>query len=367
MKTNWFDLVKNVITGRRIVSQRAKLELVSIGITVVHVIMLFLFVYYNVWPMIIYNGIVVVYYLYVLRTVHVGNILTGYIMTFVEITVQVVLGTFMLGWNVGFYAYIFAIIPLFFYLTVLDNDVDKSVVIPMVSTIGAIFVLIFSYVISTKFAPGFVLTEGQVKFLFIYNAVFSILLVAVMSHFFVIERRYQIVEMTKENQKLDFEASVDPLTGLINRRSMDKALDSAMLEAKRRGIVFSLIMADIDFFKAINDTYGHDFGDEALKVVADSFKKFVNKDDSVCRWGGEEFLLLIMGSREEATAIAERIRKDIEDKNISHNGMEIKLTVTLGVTEYKPGYSLDTLIQQADNNLYYGKRHGRNRVVSREY
>ena len=367
MEPNIFKQIKDVITGQRIVSQTVKLELVTIGITIVHVIMLLMFVDFNVWPMIIYNGIVVAYYLYVLRTVHIGNVVTGYVMTFVEITIQVILGTFMLGWGVGFYTYLLAIIPLFFYLTVLDDDVEKSVYPPMIQTLAAVAVMIVSYVISNRFAPAFVLTDGQVHALFIYNAVFSIILLAAMSHFFVTERRFTTIAMQKENEKLDLEASVDPLTGLTNRRSMEKHLENAMLEAKRRGRIYSLVMGDIDFFKIINDNYGHEFGDEALKAVAEIFRDSVTEDDCICRWGGEEFLILIMDNHDKATEVAESIRSKVEKNTVTHNGKEIRFTMTLGVTSYKPGYSLETLIQQADNNLYYGKRHGRNQVVSREY
>ncbi|MBQ8139971.1 MAG: GGDEF domain-containing protein [Lachnospiraceae bacterium] len=367
MEPNIFKQIKDVITGQRVVSQMVKLELVTIGITIVHVIMLLMFVHFNVWPMIIYNGIVVAYYLYVLRTVHIGNVITGYVMTFVEITIQVILGTFMLGWDVGFFTYLMAIIPLFFYLTVLDDDVEKSVYPPLIQTLAAIVVMIVSYVISNRFDPAFVLEDGQVHALFIYNAVFSVILLAAMSHFFVTERRFTTIAMQKENEKLDLEASVDPLTGLTNRRSMEKHLENAMLEAKRRGRIYSLVMGDIDYFKIINDNYGHEFGDEALKAVAKIFRDNVTEDDCICRWGGEEFLILIMDSHEKATSVAEAIRSGVEKNTVMHNGKEIRFTMTLGVTSYKPGYSLETLIQQADNNLYYGKRHGRNQVVSREY
>ncbi len=362
----WLGKLKSIITGRIPISQQKKLEAVSIAITVVHGIMFFMFVQFNVWPMIIYNGIVVAYYLYILKTVHVGYILTGYIMTFVEIAVQVILGTFMLGWDVGFFMYVFAIIPLFFYLNLLNDNIEGSVLPPLFSTLGAVLVFIASYVVSIVFEPRFVLEKYQIHILFIYNSVLSILLLAAMSHFFIIERRFSLLAITNENKKLDVEASEDPLTGLTNRRSMERHLDNAMLEARARGRIFSLIMGDIDFFKSINDSYGHDFGDEALKMVSEVLKSSVRDGDIICRWGGEEFLILIYGTEKDAEAVAERIRKTIEDDKLIHNDKEVRFTITLGVSTYKPGFDMEKLIARADDRLYYGKRNGRNQVVTSE-
>ncbi len=362
----WLGKLKSIITGRIPISQQKKLEAVSIAITVVHGIMFFMFVQFNVWPMIIYNGIVVAYYLYILKTVHVGYILTGYIMTFVEIAVQVILGTFMLGWDVGFFMYVFAIIPLFFYLNLLNDNIEGSVLPPLFSTLGAVLVFIASYVVSIVFEPRFVLEKYQIHILFIYNSVLSILLLAAMSHFFIIERRFSLLAITNENKKLDVEASEDPLTGLTNRRSMERHLDNAMLEARARGRIFSLIMGDIDFFKSINDSYGHDFGDEALKMVSEALKSSVRDGDIICRWGGEEFLILIYGTEKDAEAVAERIRKTIEDDKLIHNDKEVRFTITLGVSTYKPGFDMEKLIARADDRLYYGKRNGRNQVVTSE-
>ena len=125
-------------------------------------------------------------------------------------------------------------------------------------------------------------------------------------------------------------------------------------------------MSDIDFFKKINDTYGHDCGDVALTEVAEILRTCVRDGDTVCRWGGEEFLLLVKGNRDVAITVAERIRTRIENNVVEYEGAEIRFTMTLGISTYVPGYSLESLLVQADENLYYGKEHGRNQVVSRK-
>jgi len=207
--------------------------------------------------------------------------------------------------------------------------------------------------------------EGvPIKVTFVFNVFLSSMLIIWMSHFFMLGYRNSIDILSKKNTTLDEEASLDPLTGLFNRRTMEEALDRALEEAKKSGVLFSLVMGDIDFFKRINDTYGHECGDVALVDVADILKACVRDGDVVCRWGGEEFLLLIKGNRNVASTVAERIRARIENNVVEYGDNRITFTMTLGVSTYAPGYSLEALVTQADENLYFGKEHGRNQVVS---
>ena len=124
-------------------------------------------------------------------------------------------------------------------------------------------------------------------------------------------------------------------------------------------------MMDIDDFKKVNDTYGHDCGDEVLKYVAGIVSTGVRKNDNVFRWGGEEILVLINADEDRAVAVAERIRHNIE-KNIVHyrDDVNVNVTVTIGVSSYKGNKSIQEMMDDADAKLYYGKRHGKNQVVS---
>ncbi|MBO7363186.1 MAG: GGDEF domain-containing protein, partial [Lachnospiraceae bacterium] len=205
---------------------------------------------------------------------------------------------------------------------------------------------------------------APLKVAFTFNVFFASMLIIWMSHFFVLGYKNSIDILAKKNTTLDEEASLDPLTGLYNRRTMETNLEGALEAAKKTGALFSLVMGDIDFFKRINDTYGHECGDVALVQVADILKTCVRDGDVVCRWGGEEFLLLVKGNRNVASTVAERIRARIENNVVEYGEHRITFTMTLGVSTYAPGYSLESLVTQADENLYYGKEHGRNQVVS---
>ncbi len=157
----------------------------------------------------------------------------------------------------------------------------------------------------------------------------------------------------------------DPLTHLLTRRRMNTFLQSAYKEAESGKKDFSLLMFDIDNFKKVNDTYGHDCGDEVLKYVAGAVSTGVSKDDKVFRWGGEEILVLLEADQEKAIRVAERIRKEIERQVINYRGeVEVSVTTTIGVTGFDPKLDLQAMMDDVDKKLYYGKRHGKNQVVS---
>lgn len=161
----------------------------------------------------------------------------------------------------------------------------------------------------------------------------------------------------------------DPLTGIYNRRYFDENMERLISAISRSGGVISLLMADIDFFKKYNDTYGHLKGDECLKVVAETLRKSTTrKDDFVARYGGEEFIIVLSNTDENgARAIAERMIKNVSDRNIPHekNDEENHITISIGATtgKAKHTYTAEDFIHRADEMLYESKRNGRNRYT----
>ncbi|WP_326491136.1 MULTISPECIES: GGDEF domain-containing protein [Thermus] len=146
------------------------------------------------------------------------------------------------------------------------------------------------------------------------------------------------------------------LTGLPNRRAFELALAREISRAERYGTPFSLVLVDLDHFKRINDTLGHDYGDELLRRVARLLVDQVRREDVVARWGGEEFALLLPSTRaEDAQRIAERLRQVLQAQNLG-------LTASFGVAEYVLGEEEDSLFRRADQALYRAKDAGRNRV-----
>ena len=145
---------------------------------------------------------------------------------------------------------------------------------------------------------------------------------------------------------------------------MDKDLSAAVELFKSHGQIFSVIIGDIDDFKKVNDTYGHNIGDEVLVTVADIITSNVPDNASVCRWGGEEILILIQDNLNGALPIAEKIRAEIAASSTIVEQGALKITMTFGVAEYTPGLTITKLISLADDNLYRGKNEGKNRVIA---
>jgi|GEM_PF-1537744 len=162
-------------------------------------------------------------------------------------------------------------------------------------------------------------------------------------------------------------AQTDPLTGLANRRFMREQIESGMRSARENGDTFSLIMADIDDFKPINDSFGHEAGDHALNHIAGILTNQLKGRDLVSRWGGEEFLIYLPQTRQsDAALVAHILKKATEAEPPLINGKECPISMTFGVVQYLKGESLDDCIGRADAAMYQGKREGKNQIVSFE-
>ena len=168
--------------------------------------------------------------------------------------------------------------------------------------------------------------------------------------------------------ELDRQASYDGLTGSLNRRAFERIAESEWSRAVRHDLPLSVLVLDLDRFKALNDTHGHDAGDLWLKSFADLCRGLLRREDLLCRYGGEEFLALLpQTSGEAAMQVAERIRRSVEGMRIAHNGTDIAVTVSIGVATWNETVTdLKTMIAAADRALYRAKAAGRNRVESSE-
>lgn len=158
-------------------------------------------------------------------------------------------------------------------------------------------------------------------------------------------------------------ATTDPLTGLANRTSFFTAAAAEIKRTQRHGRSLAVVMIDIDFFKRINDTYGHDAGDTALQAFAGLCQSLVREEDVVARLGGEEFgLLLPETDGTEAFILAERLRSAVEDLRMGH--LKVAMSVSIGLAKVLPGETtVDAALSRADQALYAAKRSGRNRIV----
>ena len=159
-------------------------------------------------------------------------------------------------------------------------------------------------------------------------------------------------------------STADPLTGLLNRRGVDTLLGQVDEQEIRR---LSVVMADVDHFKSVNDTHGHSVGDAVLRAVANTLAEVVRESDAVARYGGEEFLMVLPGATEkQALRIAERAREAVSREPIRAGDRQVPVTVSFGVAAWSPGESRESLVKRADEALYEAKEAGRDQVVSAE-
>jgi diguanylate cyclase (GGDEF)-like protein len=171
------------------------------------------------------------------------------------------------------------------------------------------------------------------------------------------------VVMVAENKKMQKLALYDPLTGLYNRRGMDLSLNHIVSAAHRAESCISAISMDIDFFKKINDAYGHDGGDYVLKKFAEALLNSVRPNDVCCRLGGEEFVIVLPETQQDyALMVAERIRQEIEALKLMYEGSTITLTSSFGIATHCKNIDIDYLLKDADKALYAAKAGGRNQV-----
>lgn len=160
-------------------------------------------------------------------------------------------------------------------------------------------------------------------------------------------------------RELKFLAEIDTLTGVYNRRKIEEILKSEIERSKRYGNPLSVILVDIDDFKELNDTFGHQTGDRVLREVARVISENLRKTDCLGRLGGEEFLIILPETTPmKARLVAERIRRNIEDLDLRVG----KITVSAGVTGLKVGETLETLINRVDRAMYLAKERGKNRT-----
>lgn len=177
-----------------------------------------------------------------------------------------------------------------------------------------------------------------------------------------------IFKMKYQYTEKEFMSVLDGLTGLYNRRQFELGLEQEFNRTKRHPADFSLAILDIDFFKKVNDTYGHQYGDYVLKTVADLMKASFRKTDLLYRYGGEELVMIMPETNIEGALIpVQRLRRSIEEYGFDYNGVKAKVTASIGLTMNFGEFKTATdLLKSADEALYKAKESGRNRVILHE-
>lgn len=184
----------------------------------------------------------------------------------------------------------------------------------------------------------------------------------------LLESEQEIATLKEALESVRYEAMTDQLTGIGNRKRFDRAMDEAMLSSEATGEPFSLLFCDIDHFKKFNDTHGHQTGDQVLRLVGTTVKSSVSSKDIACRYGGEEFCVILPSTKiGRATDVANVIRQAVMGKELvkRSTGETLgRVTISIGVAELRVNDTVQSLIERADKCLYAAKEAGRNRVIA---
>lgn len=182
------------------------------------------------------------------------------------------------------------------------------------------------------------------------------------------DSRKQIADLQQSLDAIRFESLTDELTTLANRKHFDQSIERAIAQARDTEEPFSLLITDIDHFKTFNDTYGHQTGDQVLRLVGLATKQNVKGQDIACRYGGEEFAIILPRTNlEHARTVADHIRVAVMSKELVKRSTGENLgyiTISVGVSTYRPGDSVQSIVERSDAALYLAKRTGRNRVCT---
>ncbi|WP_339615120.1 GGDEF domain-containing protein [uncultured Gilvimarinus sp.] len=181
----------------------------------------------------------------------------------------------------------------------------------------------------------------------------------------------ELMQLRQQVGNLKREARTDALTGLFNYRHFDLVLNQEMERVRRSGLPMVLVLCDVDHFKSFNDTHGHEAGNAMLQQVARIIDQQLRQLDTACRYGGEEFALILPGtSMAQAAGVAERIRTTVEQATLElASGEKVTVTLSMGLASFTSARTipLSELVAHADRQLYVAKSAGRNRVATPEY
>lgn len=344
-------------------SNEFKFNLCLIACIIVHGSLVVFGRLFKVWPLMIFNIFSVITYTGCLFFVkkHKKSVLYY---AFIEIAAHSFLSEILIGHEFGFTMYFILLVSLAYNL-LHSIDIKAPIIKATILSLLSFIFYVVCYYISETGQPVYVsegLQEAAPK-AYVINMMLTFAVLMAYSVLFLMETREAFKKLNEKNRELEALANTDPLTGLYNRRVMSEQVKKFYEKYKKDKEPFSLIICDVDDFKVFNDTYGHDCGDIVLKSISKELESHKKNGDYVCRWGGEEFLIMLYGIKvDKARKVAERFRKNIEDMEVNYCDLKIHISMTFGVACVLEAESYNDLFKIADQRLYDGKSAGKNCV-----
>ena len=343
-------------------SKKQVISLIMLVLLIFHIGLLGFFAFFAIIPMVIMDVVSILLYITCyIQTKRGKGLLLAFNLCYIEIMVHAVVSVLLLGADSGFTLYIIAMLPLGYYASY-NFKLGEKTVNPMFYVIFSVVSFLFARITSNYIEPLYSYGNETIdRVIYIVNYFIAVSAIVVFFSTLINQIRYLENLHKRQNKRLEQLSKTDTLTGLANRRSIQEQY----MQAEAINEDYALILGDIDDFKRVNDTYGHDVGDMVLKAVAEVFKNAVRGEDTVCRWGGEEILIFLPGcplsnAQYRAQEILQNIR-DINFETPDHPAFHV--TMTLGVAVSTETQDFMDAVKMADRRLYFGKRNGKNQVV----
>ncbi len=273
----------------------------------------------------------------------------------VYILIWIITNIVMFGWNIGVQHFIIVLLIACFFAKY------KHAAIKFLYALALCILRIYLFFYCQNNLPRISLSTELNGMFQIINTIAIFWALSLIAYIFSTDTQTLESKLVEYNEQLKKQASIDPLTGLYNRRRTMEYLEK-LLRAPEHQI--SICICDIDLFKRVNDTYGHDVGDIVLKKISETFRKELPAGTFVSRWGGEEFLLIFpISNGDEAHMFLENLRSKIKAIVFDGGSEKFSVSLTFGLVEYDFHSDVTAILKQADEKLYLGKESGRDRII----
>lgn len=276
----------------------------------------------------------------------------------VEIITHMASALVCVGWSSGFAMYCIALVSVVFFWSRAAERRDRRFHHPLILSIFLVALYFALDFYCSRRPPLYHISDFWMKFFFVLNSAITFALIMAFAKVYT-------DAIARIESTCRMESNMDELTGLYNRRKARELLGTAQTAAMNGGEPYTVAMLDLDGFKQINDTYGHNAGDYALKSVAQTLLAHVSggcDNAKACRWGGDEFLIVGTPERQYAQAILEAFRSDVEHTDFCYEGDRFPMTVSIGVAVYQDKSTIAQVVARSDAALYQAKHGGKNRV-----
>ncbi|MBQ5311093.1 MAG: GGDEF domain-containing protein [Oscillospiraceae bacterium] len=352
----------NIFDPNVTIDDKTKYSLLQLCCTLIHMMLSIIFLFTNTIPLVIFNIVSTVIYFRCKRLIQTGKYAQFCYVTFCEICLCAIFSSVMVGLRPGFQMYIIGIMPVIFYMQFSIRRKRDSFRSTFIVGILGVLSFLACKIVSIAVKPVCETVDSVFDGIYIYNALCMFTLLLFFSMVFLKQMQNTHTTLEKEKEEIEKSAGDDALTGILNRRSFYKYIT----ELDKREDPYSFIICDIDNFKTVNDTYGHEAGDEVLKNLSGVLRSVAKAPAKSFRWGGEELVVLTDMHLDDATRLAERIRRHAERTVTIWDGKDIRCTITAGVAESTEAENCEELMAVADQRLYAGKTTGKNRVIYKD-